>query len=160
MVNNGARDDFRSSSMYENDSPDKKGKKDKAAMSKLSSSINYSRGSYFKLSIKEKPIDTAKRHTYMIREEDLGDDNTFATEMMGDNGSAAKLPTGLKKQMDELFFKMNPGKIELYDAAFGKQGIMGELAALIDKKVHDLLLNRINMKIIPTLEFKPRYIAD
>ena len=57
--------------------------------------------------------------------------------------------------MEELIYKMNPGKIELFEAAFGQEGIMGELAELIDSKVKANLRNRIRMDLQP-LEFKEK----
>ena len=46
-------------------------------------------------------------------------------------------------------FKMNPGELDLYEAAFGQDGVMGELVILIDSKVRGILNNRIRMSLLP-----------
>ena len=63
------------------------------------------------------------------------------------------MSTVLKKDMEELFFKMNPGKLGLFEAAFGQEGIMSQQAELIDTKVKANLRNRIRMDLQP-IEYK------
>lgn len=59
----------------------------------------------------------------------------------------------LRKEMDNLMFKMNPGEIELYDAAFSDTGVIGELAFVIDMKVKEILRNRERMRSEEILDF-------
>ena len=59
----------------------------------------------------------------------------------------------MRKEMDNLMFKMNPGEIELYDAAFSDTGVIGELAIVIDTKVKDILTNRERMRCEEILDF-------
>ena len=59
----------------------------------------------------------------------------------------------LRKEMDDLMFKMNPGEIELYDAAFGNTGIIGSLVNEIDTKVKGILSNRERMQCEEMLDF-------
>jgi len=51
----------------------------------------------------------------------------------------------------ELQYRINPGNIDLYQACFGAEGIVGELIATLDKKVHEILKNRIRMGL-PAIE--------
>ena len=53
------------------------------------------------------------------------------------------------EETEQLMFKMNPGEIELFDAANDKDGILGELATVIDSKVKGILMNRIRMGLKP-----------
>jgi len=46
-------------------------------------------------------------------------------------------------------YKMNPGLLDLFEAAFGADGMIGELAAVIDSKVKGILLNRVHMGLQP-----------
>lgn len=59
----------------------------------------------------------------------------------------------LRREMDNLMFKMNPGEIELYDAAFSDTGVIGELATVIDTKVKELLRNRERMRCEEILDY-------
>ena len=43
----------------------------------------------------------------------------------------------------DLLYKMDPGQLDLYDACFGTEGIMGELIVLIEKKAREMLDLRI-----------------
>lgn len=53
------------------------------------------------------------------------------------------------RETRDLMFKMNPGELDLYEAAFGQDGVMGELVILIDSKVRGILNNRIRMSLLP-----------
>ena len=53
------------------------------------------------------------------------------------------------KLTKDLMFKMNPGELDLYEAAFGADGMIGELVAVIDSKVKANLQNRISMGLKP-----------
>ena len=59
----------------------------------------------------------------------------------------------MRKEMDNLMYKMNPGEIELYDAAFSDTGVIGELASVIDTKVREILRNRERMRCEEILDF-------
>ena len=48
-------------------------------------------------------------------------------------------------EFKELQFRVNPGNINLYEACFGAEGLAGELVATLDKKVNDVLQNRVKM---------------
>ena len=58
------------------------------------------------------------------------------------------------RETKDLMFKMNPGELDLYEAAFGQDGVMGELVVLIDSKVRGILNNRIRMSLLPFEEQK------
>ena len=45
----------------------------------------------------------------------------------------------------DLLYKMDPGQLDLYDACFGTEGIMGELIVLIEKKAREMLDLRIQL---------------
>lgn len=56
------------------------------------------------------------------------------------------------KQLQEtraLMVKMNPGDLDLFEAAFGQDGVMGELVVRIDSKVRGILFNRVRMSLLP-----------
>ena len=53
------------------------------------------------------------------------------------------------KEVQDLVFKINPGGIDLYKATFGKEGILGELVAVIDKRVKEIFENRVRMGLPP-----------
>ena len=53
------------------------------------------------------------------------------------------------KLTKDLMFKMNPGELDLYEAAFGADGMIGELVAVIDTKVKANLINRVRMNLKP-----------
>ena len=54
-------------------------------------------------------------------------------------------------EFKELLYRVNPGNIQLYEACFGAEGLGGELVATLDKKVTDVLTNRIRMGL-PAIE--------
>mmetsp|Transcript_16859 Transcript_16859/g.22713 ORF Transcript_16859/g.22713 Transcript_16859/m.22713 type:complete len:194 (+) Transcript_16859:1348-1929(+) len=53
------------------------------------------------------------------------------------------------RETKDLMYKMNPGLLDLFEAAFGADGMIGELAAVIDSKVKGILLNRVHMGLQP-----------
>ena len=75
----------------------------------------------FKIDMKESPKDLQARHAYMM--------NLPETKI--------------------LMYKMNPGEIKLFEAAFGQEGPLGELIVVIDSKVKGILLNRVRMNLQP-----------
>ena len=48
-------------------------------------------------------------------------------------------------EFKELQFRVNPGNIKLYEACFGAEGLAGELVTTLDRKVTDVLQNRVKM---------------
>ena len=53
------------------------------------------------------------------------------------------------RETRDLMYKMNPGGLDLYEAAFGQDGVIGELVIVIDSKVKGNLLNRLRMNLTP-----------
>ena len=45
--------------------------------------------------------------------------------------------------------RVNPGALDFFEAAFGQEGIIGELATVIDTKVKGILMNRIRLGLSP-----------
>ena len=48
-----------------------------------------------------------------------------------------------------MMYKINPGGIDLFKACFGKEGILGELVSVIDKRVKEVFENRVRMSLSP-----------
>ena len=64
------------------------------------------------------------------------------------------------KLTKDLMFKMNPGELDLYEAAFGADGMIGELVAVIDSKVKANLQNRIKMQLRPFEIIEEEVVKD
>ena len=53
------------------------------------------------------------------------------------------------QETSQLMVRVNPGALDFFEAAFGQEGIIGELATVIDTKVKGILMNRIRLGLSP-----------